>query len=220
MIVNGERLEGQPNGALWWPAARLLVVSDLHFEKGTALARRGHGPLPPFDTRETLARIEALVAALGPTTLIALGDSFHDEQGPATLDGEERARIRALTAVTDWVWITGNHDPEPPRDLGGRAAPEVHFGGLHFRHEPRADAEAGEVAGHLHPKAAVSVRGRRVTRACFATDGRRLVMPAFGAYTGGLNVLDRAFAGLFPGPFHAWMLGDRLRAVASTRLSG
>jgi metallophosphoesterase superfamily enzyme len=118
-----------------------------------------------------------------------------------------------------WVWIAGNHDPEPPAGLGGEVCDALRLGPLCFRHQPRAEAPAGEVAGHLHPKAAVTVKGRRLIRRCFATDGRRLVLPAFGAYAGGLDVLDPAFRPYFDGDFRAFMLGrDEVYPVASAKL--
>lgn len=184
-------------GALWIPAAGTLIVSDLHLEKGSSFARRGQ-MLPPYDTRATLARLEALALTLRPACVVSLGDSFHDPSAAERLDEADAAAVRRLTAITDFVWIEGNHDPHPPADLGGRAAAEITVGGLTLRHEPSLSPTQGEVAGHLHPCAAVAGRGRRIRARCFATDGARLVMPAFGAYTGGLNVCDAAFEPVFP----------------------
>ncbi len=178
-----------PEGGLWWPGQRLLVVSDLHLEKGSSYAARGQ-MLPPYDTGATLAVVERLVAQLMPQTIISLGDSFHDRAAELRLPEPYAERIRALTAAHDWIWVEGNHDPDPPAHLGGRAEKTVRLGPLVFRHEP--EGEAGEVAGHLHPVAKVKGRGRNVRRRCFASDGARLVMPAMGAFTGGLNVLDDA----------------------------
>ncbi len=203
--VAGEMLVPLPEGALWWPEARLLVVSDLHLEKGSSFAARGQ-MLPPHDTPATLSVVESLVSRLGPQTLVSLGDSFHDVGAEARLNEENADRLRALTASTDWIWVEGNHDPAPPAHLGGRAAALLRVGRLVFRHEPQG--EAGEIAGHLHPCARVRGRGRSVRRRCFATDGSRLVMPAMGAFTGGLNVLDRAFARVFPQGLLAFAMGD------------
>jgi hypothetical protein len=203
-------------GALYWPDEAVLVVADLHLEKGSSYAARGVF-LPPYDTAATLARLAHLLAHYVPRAVIALGDSFHDGGGPARLADTDRAVLRALQRGRDWIWLAGNHDPDPPDGLGGTSAATLAIGALIFRHQPTgAD---GEVAGHLHPVARVSTRGRSVSRRCFASDGRRVVMPAFGAYAGGLNVRDRAFAEVFGSlAFTAHMLGDgRLYAVAATR---
>ncbi len=224
MQVNGAELRADPSGALYWPARNLLVAADLHFEKGTALAARGAGLLPPYDTAATIAALQAAIARGRPATVICLGDSFHDGGAEARLDAGAVAALRALTDGVDWIWIVGNHDPAPPTRFGGRRLETLALDPLHFRHDPvasgpRAGPRAGEVAGHLHPKAAVRRRGKRIARRCFATDGMRLVLPAFGAYAGGLDVLDVAFWPIFGGGFHAWMLGrDRVYPVASRNL--
>jgi DNA ligase-associated metallophosphoesterase len=207
-------------GAIWWPAERTLVVSDLHLEKGSSFARRGQ-MLPPYDTAATLRRLGSAMARVAPARVIALGDSFHDRDGGNRLNAADRAALQQLTAATEWIWIAGNHDPEPPRDLGGWSTHELAIGPLTFRHEPRPGARPGEIAGHLHPAARVIGRGRSLRRRCFATDGSRLVMPAFGTLAGGLNVLDAAFRPLFDGhAFHAWMLNDSVHAIAARRLVG
>ncbi|MCX5568364.1 ligase-associated DNA damage response endonuclease PdeM [Kaistia nematophila] len=205
-------------GALWWPDESTLIVADLHFEKGSSFARRGQ-MLPPYDTMATLKRLAAVIARMTPARVIALGDSFHDRQGGDRLNEADRASLCAMTASAEWIWIAGNHDPEPPRDLGGRAFGELTIGPLTFRHEPRPGENTGEIAGHLHPAARVAGRGRSIRRRCFAADGRRLVLPAFGTLAGGLNVLDDAFRPLFDGrAFHAWVLGDAVHAIAGRRL--
>jgi len=205
-------------GALWWPEERTLIVADLHLEKGSSFARRGQ-MLPPYDTMATLQRLAAILARLAPSRVIALGDSFHDRNAGDRLNAADRASLRAMTAAAEWIWIAGNHDPDPPRDLGGWATSELSIGPLTFRHEPRPGAQPGEIAGHLHPSARLVGRGRSIRRRCFAADGRRLVLPAFGALAGGLNVLDAAFRPLFEGrAFHAWMLGDAVHAIAGHRL--
>jgi DNA ligase-associated metallophosphoesterase len=194
-------------GALYWPEEGLLAVADLHLEKGSSFAARGV-LLPPYDTAATLARIAHLVAKYAPRTVIALGDSFHDGHGPARIATADRAALVALQRGRDWIWIAGNHDPDPSDGIGGSFGAMLAIGALIFRHEPTgAD---GEIAGHLHPVARVSGRGRSMSRRCFASDGRRLVMPAFGAYAGGLNVRHRAFADVFGKlAFTAHMLGER-----------
>lgn len=197
LTVAGVRLRALTCGALWWEDERVLVVSDLHFEKASSYAARGQ-MLPPYDTRATLARIHRQVAALAPRTIISLGDSFHDRRARPRMAADDVAAIRRLTAACDWVWVEGNHDPKPPEDLGGRAAAELIIGPLAFRHIP--SGAPGEIAGHLHPCARVVGRSGRTVRArCFAMDGERLVMPAYGALTGGLNVLDKTFGAVFPG---------------------
>lgn len=206
LSLAGEWLVPLAEGALWWPAEDTLVVSDLHLEKGSSYAARGQ-MLPPYDTEATLARVEALSDRLKPARILSLGDSFHDRGAETRLSAANAARIRALTAAHDWIWVEGNHDPDPPAHLGGRAETVVELGPLIFRHEPTG--APGEVAGHLHPAAKVRGRGRSVRRRCFATDGEALVLPAMGAFTGGLNVRDAAFRALFAGPLLAFALGPR-----------
>jgi hypothetical protein len=206
--VNGQALVPDLSGALWWPARRTLLVADLHLEKGSSFAARGQF-LPPYDTAATLARLEDAVARLQPQALIALGDSFHDRTAAERVCDADQARIRALTDRLDWLWIAGNHDPAPPSAWGGRVAEEEAVDGLVFRHEAEPGRPHGELSGHFHPKASVRVRGKRVSTRCFVTDGRRLILPSFGAFTGGLDVLDPAIAGLFPHGFTAHLLGRR-----------
>ena len=208
-----------PAGALWLPASRTLVVADLHLEKASALARR-RVFLPPYDSAATLNALARLMARRNPARVICLGDSFHDEDGAGRLGGPEKARLGALQAGREWVWISGNHDPALPAGLPGTRADVIVADGLTLRHEPLAGAGRGEVAGHLHPAAKVRSHGRSVRRRAFVTDGTRLILPAFGVLTGGLNVLDRAFAGLFgTHGFRAFMLGrSRVHAVARAAL--
>jgi DNA ligase-associated metallophosphoesterase len=218
IAVAGVALHGDCLGALYWPQESLLVVADLHLEKGSSFARRGT-LLPPYDTAATLAGLARLIAHYAPRRVIALGDSFHDGGGPARLSAQDRSALIALQRGRDWVWIAGNHDPDPANGIGGTFAATISIGLLTFRHEPSRDAPDGEIAGHLHPMARVAQRGRAVGRRCFATDGKALVMPAFGAYTGGLNVRDRAFAKVFGArAVTAHMLGERrLYAIAAAR---
>jgi DNA ligase-associated metallophosphoesterase len=214
--VAGVTLIADLSGALYWEDERLLLVSDLHLEKGSSFAMRGV-LLPPYDTVATLGRLGTVIARFDPKTVIALGDSFHDRDAHDRLSDANRDILTAFQVRRDWIWIAGNHDPELPSNLGGSVAAEVAIGAVAFRHEPTGTC--GEIAGHLHPKARVSRRGRSVERRCFAGDGTRLVMPAFGAYTGGLNIRDAAFARLFGGAgFLAHVLGDRrLHTIAATR---
>ncbi|UYO41991.1 ligase-associated DNA damage response endonuclease PdeM [Rhodopseudomonas palustris] len=216
VTIAGVTLVADLFGALYWEDERLLVVSDLHLEKGSSFAMRGV-LLPPYDTVATLGRLGAVIARFNPATVIALGDSFHDRDAHGRLSPANRDILTALQARRDWIWISGNHDPDLPTDLGGSVAAEVAVGAVAFRHEPTG--ACGEIAGHLHPKARVNRRGRSIERRCFAGDGTRVVMPAFGAYTGGLNIRDAAFARLFGGAaFTAHVLGDnRLHAIAASR---
>ncbi len=202
----GERLMLDPAGALFWPAQDLLAVSDLHLEKGSSYARRGM-LLPPWDTRATIDRLVLLVRHWRPRILVALGDSFHDTGGAGRLPGAEAARLRAIAAALRLVWVRGNHDPAPPEGLGGESVETFAAGPLVFRHQAEPRAATGEVSGHFHPKAAVPARGTAVCRPCFVADARRIVMPAFGAYTGGLDVADPAISRLFPRGGRIFLLG-------------
>ncbi|MEO1038828.1 MAG: ligase-associated DNA damage response endonuclease PdeM [Pseudomonadota bacterium] len=221
MSVNGARVLADISGAGLVLDEGALLVADLHFEKGSAFAARGQF-LPPYDTRATVKRLAEAIARLKPKTVIALGDSFHDLGAHGRMHGDDVAAIRSLVAsVADWVWIEGNHDPAPPPDLGGRFTSEMRLGPLTLRHEPQPGPQPGEAAGHLHPCARVAARGRAVRRRCFLSDGRRLILPAFGAFTGGLNVRDEAFAPLFDTAPTAWMLGrERVYPVQARRCRG
>ncbi len=204
------------SGALFWEEQGLLVVSDLHLEKGSSFARRGV-LLPPYDTAATLALLGILIGRRNPRMVIALGDSFHDSDAHNRLSRADSEAIVAMQARRDWIWISGNHDPALPSDIGGIVAEEVAIGPIVFRHEPTG--APGEIAGHLHPKARVATRGRSMERRCFACDSERAVMPAFGAYTGGLSIRDAAFAKIFQTlGFMAHVLGDnRLHSIAASR---
>lgn len=186
----------RPAGSLWLDGPRALIFADLHLEKGSAYASRGQ-MLPPFDTGETLGRLEAEAAAVAPKLIILLGDSFHDGGAEARLSPTDAARISALALGRTLIWICGNHDRSGPRALPGESVARLGLAGLELVHEPAQGHARGEVAGHLHPCAKVRGGGRAVRRRCFVTDGERLVLPAFGALAGGLNVRDEAFVPLF-----------------------
>jgi hypothetical protein len=197
-----------PSGALHAPDFAALVVADLHLEKGSSLARRGVH-LPPYDTRQTLAWLSAVIARTRPHLLIFLGDSFHDAEAHARIEAADLAALRALAERQRTIWIAGNHDPDPPADVAGAAMQEVALGPVMLRHAPRPLIGGEfEIAGHLHPAAAVVQRSRRIRCRCFVADRRRIVMPAFGSYTGSLDVTEKPFAGLFE-DFEVWMLGAR-----------
>ena len=208
LTLAGETLTLDLCGGLWLAAHRTLIVSDLHLEKGSSYAARTGQFLPPYDTRETLACLHEAVVRHDPAQVIALGDSFHDARGPERMEPGDRAMVAALQEGRDWVWIAGNHDVAVREGVGGRYVEALTLGGLVLRHEPSAGTAPGEISGHLHPCGKVAMRGRAVRRRCFVGDGARLIMPAFGAYAGGLNVRDKAFDTLFANGFTAHLLGD------------
>ena len=188
-------------------------MSDLHLEKGSSFARRGM-LLPPWDSRVTLDRLALLLRRWRPRLVVALGDSFHDRQGPARLAPADAARLRAMTAAQDFIWVRGNHDADAPLAVGGEVVDTYQIGPLLFRHEATRGA-AAEICGHHHPKAAVAARGASVSRPCFVADAQRIMLPAFGAYTGGLDVTDPAIGRLFPRGGRVFLLGrERLFSFA------
>jgi len=196
------------SGALYAPDFKALLVADLHLEKGSSIARR-RVHLPPYDTRTTLSQLMAVIAATRPELLIFLGDSFHDSQARDRIDAADLATLRAITAERSTIWITGNHDPSPPEDIGGTIMAEVALGPITLRHEPGPLTQGEmEIAGHLHPAASVAQRGHSIRCRCFIADARRVVMPAFGSYAGALSVSAEPFSALFA-EFHVWMLGAR-----------
>ncbi len=202
----GERLMLDPGGALHWPAQRMLVVADLHFEKGTSAAMGG-SLLPPFDTRETLVQLTSLVRKYSPHTIVALGDSFHDARGSHRMQPPDRDRLQSIAAGAQFIWVLGNHDPVAPENLPGDVTAEHRQGALTFRHQAEPGRVMGEISGHFHPKATVPVRGTNVCRPCFIADGYRMILPAIGAYTGGLDVGAAPIASLFPRGGRVFLLG-------------
>lgn len=218
LSVGGLDLVADPSGALWWPDERLLLVADLHLEKGSAFARSGQ-MLPPYDSRATLAALAAVMMRLDPATVVVMGDAFHDPAAEGRMDQADADTLTGLQRGRDWLWLSGNHDPRPSRRFGGAFLPELSLGGVALRHAPVPGA-GPQIAGHLHPVGRVALRGRAMRRRCFASDGTTCVMPAFGAYAGGLNVLDPAFAALFTAEaMAAHVLGrDRLYRVGRGQL--
>ncbi len=194
----GERMLLDPLGGAWWPAERILAVADLHLEKGSAAARGGR-LLPPWDTTATLERLGLLIRRYAPALVLCLGDSFHDGEGRGRMAAGDVARLRELERRAAFVWVAGNHD-------GGRVE-ELAIGAVVFRHIAEAGWKGAEISGHYHPKARVPAAGTVISRACFATDGQRLILPALGAYTGGLEIGDPAYRALFPRGGRAFLLG-------------
>lgn len=229
VVVAGEACLLRCSGALWLPAYRTLIAADLHLEKGSAFATRGQ-MLPPYDSRATLERLAAEIHDLDPARVILLGDSFHDSRAIARMAADDRDRLDRMATGRDWLWLEGNHDREAlARDaeaiarLPGRIVGDLTLGALRLTHEPLPatsnDARHGEVAGHLHPCARIIAYGRGVRRACFVTDGSRLILPAFGAFTGGLSVRDPAISALFAAAPMAAALGrDRVHALPWDKL--
>ena len=212
-LLNGASVIADPSGVLWWPEHSALIVADLHLEKASAYAAGGI-LLPPYDSQATLNRLADVIRRRRPSHVLALGDSFHDAEAADRLDPNVARALRAQVLALDrWTWIAGNHDPVPPERFGGSVASEVEIGPLRFRHEPIV-AATGEVAGHLHPKIRISTRARRIGARCFITDGQRIVLPAFGALTGGLDIGDTAIRRLFPAAAVALVLGpERVHAI-------
>lgn len=206
IVLNGVELIPDQTGAVFWPDRQTLIVADLHFEKGSAYATRGQ-LLPPYDTDATLRLLSSVIDRFSPTRLICLGDSFHDGEAADRMPGHLIEKIQSITARTDVIWITGNHDPEPPTDIGGKVYEVLVDGALSFQHEASPLPVPGELSGHFHPKATVRTRARSVSARCFIADGKRLILPSFGSFTGGLNVRDPAIDSLFPAGFDIWLIG-------------
>ncbi|WP_137699597.1 ligase-associated DNA damage response endonuclease PdeM [Marimonas lutisalis] len=211
----GAQLQARGSGALHWPAQNLLCVSDLHLGKSERMARRGGATLPPYETRDTLERLDAELVATGAQTVICLGDSFDDRAAALALSEDEKLWITRLQAGRRWVWIEGNHDPGPI-DLGGTHLAELPIDALCFRHIAQP-GQSGEVSGHYHPKVRISARGRAISRPAFLVDGDRVILPAFGTYTGGLRSHDAALATLMRPEALAILTGPSPRPVPMQR---
>lgn len=210
----GRELTALPEGALFWPSRRALLVADLHLEKGSWFARGGQ-MLPPYDSIATLADLAALVERCGAAELWCLGDSFHDPDGAARLPEAARVLLRALAARTRWTWITGNHDPEIAEHFGGSAEREAEVDGIVLRHQAEPGEPRPELSGHFHPKLRVNRRGQPVSRRCFVATDRKLILPAFGALTGGLDARHPEIARAAGGPAEALVpVEDRLLRFA------
>lgn len=209
---HGQDLTALASGGLWWPAESTLVVGDLHFGKAQRGALRGGALLPPYEMAETLTRLDAEVQATGARRVVCLGDSFDDPAAEARMLEADRLWLARLMAGREWVWIAGNHDPGPP-EAGGTLRDALRLGPLVFRHiaEPAAEAE---ISGHYHPKARIGAMG---ARPCFLIDRARVILPAFGAYAGGLDCLAPPLAGLMHPGAIAVLTGTRARAIPFPR---
>jgi DNA ligase-associated metallophosphoesterase len=217
ITICGKTFLGDLSGALYWPAEKALIVADLHLEKGSHYAQRGQ-MLPPYDTRETLQKLAAAIDRTQAETVISLGDGLHDPGAAQRMAREDLDVLRMMQDDREWIWVTGNHDPEIDAVLGGTVLPEITVEGLTLRHEPQQGRVTHEIAGHLHPAAKLSLHGHTLRRPCFIGNGLRLLLPAFGAYTGGLNVLDDAFLPLFGmDGFAVWLLGSEGLYPVATR---
>lgn len=218
VVVCGKAFRADMSGALYWPAERALIVADLHLEKGSAFAGRGQ-MLPPYDTRDTLDRLARVIDRYRAETVIALGDSFHDAEGPSRMHADDLQRLRLMQDHCEWIWITGNHDPAATGHLGGHVRDEITVEGLRLCHGPGPARTTHEIAGHLHPAAKVVLNGLTLRRPCFVGNSLRLILPAFGSYTGGLNVMDEAFGSMFASERMAvWLLGQEGLYPVATRL--
>jgi len=206
IALGRQRFAARASGALWWAAERLLAFADLHLEKGTSYAAYG-SLLPPYDTRDTLMRMAAEIERLDPATVVCLGDSFHDLGAWARMHDEDAALLGALAHGRRWIWIAGNHDAGLPAALPGAVQEEFERRGIVLRHRANGGTPPCEISGHFHPKVSVHASGKVVVRRAFIEDGHRLVLPAFGAYTGGLDADDGALRPLFPRGFRAHVLG-------------
>ncbi|WP_171173548.1 ligase-associated DNA damage response endonuclease PdeM [Ruegeria sp. HKCCD8929] len=212
---SGQRLCAMGSGALWWPNQALLCVSDLHLGKSERMARRGGSALPPYETRDTLNRLAADLDRTQPQTVICLGDSFDDLGAALSLPERDRLQIAALQAGRNWIWIEGNHDPGPV-ELGGTHLADVTRSDLTFRHIAQPGAQR-EISGHYHPKARVQTRGRTISRPAFLVDERRIILPAYGTYTGGLRSSDAALSELMAPGALAILTGPDPRPVPMPR---
>lgn len=220
MAVCGLQFIADNSGALFWPGESTLLVADLHLEKGSSYARNGK-MLPPYDTRQTLTRLAEVIDRYEPARVVALGDSLHDVDAAMRLASDHLEILHMLQEDREWIWLTGNHDPQIGPGLGGSACTILEIGGIALRHQPTPSCVTHEIAGHMHPAARLSMYGYSIRRPCFVGNGRRLVLPAFGTFAGGLNVLDEAFLPLFGnGGMSVWMLGQEGLYPVAPRMLG
>ncbi|MEM1378359.1 MAG: ligase-associated DNA damage response endonuclease PdeM [Pseudomonadota bacterium] len=203
----GKTFIADRSGALWWEDEKTLLLADLHLEKGSRYAAGGQ-LIPPYDSGTSLARLATVIETYQPNRVACLGDSFHDKEAGHRLPEAYREVLKDLVKNRDWLWISGNHDPDPPEGLGGTPLVEAEIAGLTLRHQA-ARPTTPEISGHYHPKASVRVRHKRITGRCFVFDHQRLILPAFGAYTGGLSVRAPELRTLFADSAHVLVIGAR-----------
>ncbi|GIT89911.1 metallophosphoesterase [Jannaschia pagri] len=211
----GARLTARPSGALHWGDRNLLVVSDLHLGKSERIARRNGPLLPPYEVQDTLRQLQKDILETGAAHVVCLGDSFDDLAAAQALGEDHRAWILRLMTGRRWTWITGNHDPGAP-GLPGDTVDVLTLDALTFCHIA-TDLDRAEVSGHYHPKAAIQLRGRAISRPCFLRDSRRLILPAYGTYTGGLRTQDRALADLMGAGARAILAGQPMVEIPMPR---
>jgi DNA ligase-associated metallophosphoesterase len=206
----GETFEATAGGALFWPSQKALLVADLHLEKASWFARRGQF-LPPYDSHATLTALAGEVERTAAKRLYCLGDSFHDRFGCERLPADARALLTDLTSALDWTWIVGNHDPGFADHCGGRIAEEIEIAGVILRHEAVRSEIRPEISGHFHPKLRLRLKGRQVSRRCFVKSATKIIMPAFGSLTGGLDAHHPEIMGSVGGSAAALVpVSDRL----------
>ncbi|MEM1345470.1 MAG: ligase-associated DNA damage response endonuclease PdeM [Pseudomonadota bacterium] len=215
--LGGQRFEALPSGALWWPGQRLLAVADLHLGRAERTARLGSGLIPPYETLDTLARLDVEIARTDPAAVLSLGDAFDDAQAARALSPEARNRLEAMVRERRWLWVAGNHDPGG--NGLGECAKEIEIAGITFRHEAVLGASAPEVSAHYHPKATLRHRGQRIVRRCFFVGGARAILPAFGTFTGGLDVGAAALARFASTNTRVLLTGERITALPFARVA-
>ena len=215
--LSNTRLIADISGALFWPEKQTVIFSDLHLEKGSWFAKQ-NVLLPPYDTLDTLNRVEKVVNYFKPSRVISLGDSFHDDTWMERISKEQIAKILNLTNNYEWFWIQGNHDPSGVPSLGGINLNDYLDPPLTFRHEAKRETTDGEVSGHFHPKAKIKLNRKSFSYPCFISDETRVILPAFGSFTGGLNVMDKAISSFFRDDFKVFLLGSKVRQFPKTAL--
>ena len=211
------RLIADISGALFWPEKQTVIFSDLHLEKGSWFAKQ-NVLLPPYDTLDTLNRVEKVINYFKPSRVISLGDSFHDDTWMERISKAQIAKILNLTNNYEWFWIQGNHDPSGVPSLGGINLNDYLDPPLTFRHEAKRETRDGEVSGHFHPKAKIKLNRKSFSDRCFISDEKRVILPAFGSFTGGLNVMDKAISSFFRDDFKVFLLGSKVRQFPKTAL--
>ena len=218
IAICGKAFRAHMSGALYWPGEKALIVSDLHLATGKRSMARGQ-MLAACETRETLAKLADVIDTYDAATVIVLGNSLDGLDASGQMDGQDRETLKILQEDREWIWIAGSHDPGMANEFGGTVVRGLKVEGITLAHKPRAGAVTHEIAGHLHPAARLVMHGTAIRRLCFAGNGYRLIMPAFGASTGGLNILDAAFEPLFGHDgMKVWMLGQEGLYPVATRL--